>query len=34
MDRIVEKAISEIQKLESEVPAWKHIVTGDIRRLI
>lgn len=33
MDKIVEKAISEIQKLEAEVPTRKHIVTGDIRRL-
>ncbi len=33
MDKIVEKAIWEIQKLEANVPAGKHIVTGDIRKL-
>jgi len=33
MDKIVEKAIWEIQQLEANVPAGKHIVTGDIRKL-
>ncbi len=33
MDRIVEKAISEIQELKENVPVGKHIITGDIRKL-
>lgn len=33
MDKIVEKAVSEIHELEENVPEGKHIVTGDIRKL-
>ncbi len=33
MDKIVEKAIGELQKLEAQATQGKHIVTGDIRKL-